>query len=103
LVNERKNPIEDEEETRPQHRTYLLPLPRNCLRCGEVCYAYSIYDSTTTGTDYLDGIHKCYWACSNVSCRNSFQTMERTADFVRVDEVPENSNPYKGIAFLATE
>jgi hypothetical protein len=29
--------------------------------------------------------------------------MERTADFVRVDEVPENSNPYKGIAFLATE
>jgi len=77
---------------------YGFPRPRECLRCGGKCYAYGLYDSTTTGREYPEGVYKCYWAC-NV-CNSRFQTFERERDFVIVDKLPDDYNAIKGIAYV---
>jgi len=77
---------------------YRVPRPQECLKCGEQCYAYHIYSSTTTGREYPKEVYKCYWACNG--CGRKFQTMERENDFITVDEVPDSHDRDKGIAYL---
>jgi hypothetical protein len=74
--------------------SFKIARPRECLSCGGMCYAYDMYETSTTGREYPEGVRKCYWRCQE--CGRKFQTMEREGDFVVVAQLPEAS-----IAYLA--
>lgn len=75
---------------------YEIPRPRECLNCGEKCYARAWYDSTTTGRPYGGDIVKVCWQCSY--CGRRFETMEHLDGIlIKVDEIPE---PLYRIAYI---
>ena len=80
---------------------YKIPRPRQCLSCSGICYAYGIYESTTTGREYSEGVYKCYWACNR--CSRTFETVESESDFIEAEKLPEDYAPHKGIARIEDE